>query len=76
MKTQVIQDSKGIPSGVFVPMDDWEKIKAQYPDIEIADENMPQWEKELVDERLEAIAKNPERLQPFEKFLAELRRKI
>ncbi len=76
MKTQIIQDGNGVPAGVFVPMKEWEKMKAQYPDIELADEDLSQWEKELIDKRLDAIARNPERLQPIESLLTELRRKI
>lgn len=34
MRTQVIQDHNGTPTGVFIPIQDWEKIKKQYPDID------------------------------------------
>jgi hypothetical protein len=76
MRTQVIQDHNGIPTGVFIPIKDWEKMKTQYPEIEFLDEDIPQWEKDFIDKRLEAIAKNPERLQPIETLLEELKRKI
>jgi hypothetical protein len=59
-----------------VPISDWNKIKAQYPYIEIADEDLPQWEKDLIDKRLDAISQNSENLQPIEILLEELRRKI
>ncbi len=34
MRTQIIQDHNGVPTGVFIPMQDWKKIINKYPDIE------------------------------------------
>jgi hypothetical protein len=76
MTTQTIQDYNGVPTGVFIPMENWNRIKKQYPDIESIDNGLPQWEKDLIDSRLSAIAKNPERLRPIEEFFEELNRKI
>jgi hypothetical protein len=64
MKLQVIQGGKGKNTGVFIPMEDSTLIKNQYPDIENADTDLQQWEKDLIDTRLDAIAQNPERLKP------------
>lgn len=76
MKLQVLQDNQGRPTGVFVPMEDWTLIKTNYPDVENLDTDIPQWEKEMIDSRLEAIAQNPERLKPISGLIEELRRKI
>jgi hypothetical protein len=76
MRLQVIQDGEGKSTGVFIPMEDWTLIKNQYPDIENIDSDLPQWEKDLIDTRLDAIAKNPERLKSGKDLLQELKRKI
>jgi hypothetical protein len=76
MRTQVIQDHNGTPAGIFIPIKDWEKMKLEYPDIENTENELPKWEKDFIDKRLYAIAKNPERIQPIEKLFEELRRKI
>jgi hypothetical protein len=76
MKLQVLKDNFGNPTGVYVPMEDWTLIKSNYPDIESLDKDLPQWEKDLIDNRLEAIAKNPERLKPIEGLFEELKRRI
>ncbi|MCX2681428.1 addiction module protein [Galbibacter sp. EGI 63066] len=76
MSTQVIQDDNGKPTGVYIPIKDWEKIKMLYPGIEQFDDDLPQWEKELIDQRLATIAENPEKLQPIESLFAELKREI
>ncbi len=76
MKLQVLQDNFGNQTGVYVPMEDWTLIKNNYPDIESLDKELPQWEKDVIDSRLEAITKNPKRLKPIEGLLDELKRKI
>ena len=76
MRTQIIQDHNGVPAGVFIPMKDWEKIIKEYPEFDVPDEELPKREKDFIDQRLEAIAKNPERLQPIENLFEELKRKI
>ena len=76
MKLQVLQDNFGNQTGVYVPIEDWTLIKNNYPDIENLDKELPQWEIDLIDNRLEAITKNPERLKPIDTLLDELRRKI
>jgi len=76
MKLQVIQGGKGKNTGVFIPMEDSTLIKNQYPDIENADTDLQQWEKDLIVTRLDAIAQNPERLKPGKNLLKELKRKI
>ena len=76
MKLQVLQDNFGKQTGVYVPIEDWALIKNNYPDIETLEQELPQWEKDLIDIRLQAIAKNPERLKPIESLFEELKRKI
>ena len=76
MKLQVLQDESGKPTGVFVPIHDWDRIKTSYPDIERADADVPQWEQDLIDQRLAAIAQNPDAVKSIGGLLDELRRKI
>ena len=76
MKLQVLQDSVGNQTGVYVPMEDWTLIKSNYPDIENLDNKVPQWEKDLIDDRLDAISNNPELLVPIQELFDELQRKI
>ena len=76
MRLQVIQDGKGKSTGVFIPIEDWMLIKNQYPDIENADSDLQQWEKDLIDNRLDAISKNPKRIKAGKNLFKELKRKI
>ena len=76
MKLQVLQDNFGNQTGVYVPIEDWTLIKNNYPDIESLEQELPQWEKDLIDNRLSAIEKNPNRLKSIIGLMEELKRKI
>ena len=76
MKLQVLQDNLGNEMGVYLPMEDWTLIKNNYPDIETVGQDLPQWEKDLIDNRLNAIQANPKRLRPINELFEELNRKI
>jgi hypothetical protein len=75
MKLSVLTDNAGKQTSVVIPMEDWMLIKRDYPDIEDITTEMPQWEKDLIDQRLDAIAQNPQRIQSGDALLDELKRK-
>jgi len=68
MTPQYTYDSNGNPIGVFIPIKDWNTITERYSDIE----DVPQWEKNLIDQRLDFIKKHPDQLISVEDFIAEL----
>lgn len=72
MRLQVIQDGHGKNTGIFIPMEDWALIKTNYPDVDNLDADTPQWQKQLLDKRLEAIAKNPDSVKPIDELFKEL----
>ena len=39
---QIITDQQGIPMGVFIPIQSWDSLILEYPDIERIDSNIPQ----------------------------------
>ena len=65
---QILKDQQGSPMGVFIPIKSWNNLILQYPDIETLDTDLPQWEKDFIDKRLDMIQRNPERLKPIEKL--------
>ncbi len=42
MILQIIQDSNGAATGVFIPMDKWVLIKSSYPNVDKIDEDVTQ----------------------------------
>ena len=70
MVPQYTFDNNGEPVGVFIPINDWNKITEKYTDIE----QVPEWEKNLIEQRLEFIGEHLDKLIPIEDFLSELDR--
>ena len=68
MTPQYTYDNNGNPTGVFIPINDWNQITEKYADLE----EVPEWKKNLIDQRLDFIKKHPEQLIPIEDFIAEL----
>ena len=76
MNFQVIQDNNGNNSGIFITSQDWTLIKQQYPDIEEISNDIPQWQKDILNDRLATIAKNPERVKPIQGLFDALDKKV
>jgi len=72
MKTQIIHDHNGLPTGVFIPIEDWENIKMKYPDIDKINQDIPQWQKDLLDKRLEDYKNNPDKFKPIDELFDAL----
>jgi hypothetical protein len=43
MSLQIVLDSNGNNSGVYIPSQEWAIIKQQYPDIEDVFNDIPDW---------------------------------
>ncbi|GAB4020478.1 hypothetical protein GCM10028808_61750 [Spirosoma migulaei] len=77
MNLQVIHDSKGNPTGVFIPMPDWKLLKKQYADLEQYEIGEPTKEqlitelKEAIQE-LKAVEQGTKQARPLADLLNEL----
>ena len=63
MKLQYISDNKGKTTGVFIPIQDWGYMKKKYDEIEQEEKNafeIPEWQKEIVRQRLKDYKNNPD----------------
>jgi hypothetical protein len=76
MNLQVLHDSDGNNSGVYIPAQEWNLIKKQYPDIEEVTAELPAWQKEILSSRIEAIAQNPEKVKPIKGLFDTLDKKV
>ena len=54
MRNQVIQDSKGKATGVFIPINEWKELKKQYKDLEELEYEEPSKE-QILQELKEAV---------------------
>ena len=77
MNLQIIHDSKGNPTGVFIPMQDWKQLKKRYADLAQYEVEEPTKE-QLISELKEAIQELKEveqgtrQARPLSELLNEL----
>jgi hypothetical protein len=48
MALQVIQDGKGKPAGVFIPIDKWRELKKQHKDLEVLEYEEPDTKEQIL----------------------------
>ena len=69
MKLQEIKGSDGKSAGVFITMEDWIVIKSNYPDVDSLDKEIPEWQKNILEERKAMIDKDSSELRPISELL-------
>lgn len=77
MNLQIIHDSKGNPTGVFIPMQDWKQLKKQYRDLEQYELEEPTKEQLLFELKeaileLKAVEQGARQARPLSDLLNEL----
>jgi hypothetical protein len=70
MNLQYNYDNAGRPIGVFIPIDEWNKLKTKYKELE--QEELKEWQEDILNKRLELLANNPNGVQSLEGFLNEI----
>jgi Putative addiction module component len=68
MNLQYLQDNNGNTTAVVVPIEEWNRFTEKYNDLE----ELPQWQKNIIDQRLDLIKNHPDELLPLEDFMKEL----
>ncbi|MGZ3756643.1 MAG: hypothetical protein ACXVAY_14490 [Mucilaginibacter sp.] len=72
MSVQYLSNEKGQVTAVQLPIEEWEMIKIKYPDVDHLDSNMPDWHKQLINNRLGALENNPGLIRPISELFEEL----
>ena len=68
VQPQYNYDNNGVPIGVFLTLKDWHSITEAFTGIE----ELPHWQKEMIDQRLDIVKNHPDQLIPLNDFLTEL----
>ena len=68
MTPQFTYDNKGNAVGVFLPIEDWNQLKNNLP----TSDELPQWQRDILDQRMMLIQQNPGSVVPLEDFIAEM----
>ena len=72
MSVQYLSDEKGRIIAVQVPIKEWEIIKIKYPGISHSNNELPEWQKNILDARLTDLESNPESIKPIIELFEEL----
>ncbi len=76
MALQFIQDNKGNTTGVFIPIEEWQDLKAQYTNLQKEEaENaaeLTSWQKQVIDDRLNDYYNNSTDVANFDKTLDDI----
>jgi hypothetical protein len=76
MSLQFIRDNQGNTTGVFIPIEDWQGLKAKYTELQIqevrANEALAAWQMRIVDARLDAYYNNPSEVEDFANVLDQI----
>jgi hypothetical protein len=72
MNVQYITNGKGKPSGVYIPIEDWELIKKE---LESKSE-LPEWHNEILNERQEKYLKGKSGFAEAEVVLKEIESRL
>lgn len=72
MNLQYISDGEGETTGVFIPIKEWNKLRKKYKGIEQEVNDIPNWHKDLVRERLAGYEKNPDSALNFDDSMDEI----
>ena len=80
MSLQFINDNKGNTTGVYIPIEDWQKLKAKYSELlkeEAANlTDLSPWQKKIIDDRLNDYYTNPGKVSNFDSTLDDLEKSL
>lgn len=71
MSLQYISDIEGNKTAVVIPIDEWNELKTKYPEIDSEVDELPQWQKDILDSR-KHLLNDPSQWMSMEDFLKEL----
>ncbi|MFP9100125.1 addiction module protein [Flavobacterium sp. RHBU_24] len=76
MNLQYILDGKGETTGVFIPIQEWLSFKKKFKNIDIDDSDIPEWHKEELDHRLEAIKNGDEQFHDYNEAMNDILKEL
>jgi hypothetical protein len=76
MSLQYISDSNGLTTGIFIPIDEWNEMKKVYNGIDKIEFEIPEWQKNIVRERLEEYRKDPFQAFDADSSLDEIEKEL
>ena len=80
MTLQFIHDNRGNTTGVFIPIEEWQILKAKYTDLQKEEaENivdLAPWQKQIIEERLSDYYKTPTHVEDFDSTIDDTEKSL
>jgi hypothetical protein len=76
MNLQYISDSTGKTTGVFIPISEWNELKAKYKGIDQEQIDIPAWQMQEVRKRLDDYNNNPKQALDFNMAMDEIEKDL
>lgn len=76
MNLQYISDSTGKTTGVFIPISEWNELKAKYKGIDQEQIDIPAWQIQEVRKRLDDYRNNPEQALDFNTAMDDIEKDL
>jgi len=76
MNLQYISDSTGQTTGVFIPIKEWNELRAKYKGIEQNELSIPNWHKEIIEKRMKDYKENPNDVYDFEETMNDIEKSL
>jgi hypothetical protein len=72
MSVQYISDDQGNTTGVFIPIQDWNKLKSKFNGLEEEEFELPTWQKNELNDRMAEYERNPSNTTSFQDAMDDL----
>jgi hypothetical protein len=76
MSLQFISDSTGKTTGVFIPINEWNELKSKFKGIGQEEIDIPDWHKDILNQRLRDYKNNPEQALDFDTAMSDIEKNI
>jgi hypothetical protein len=80
MTLQFIHDNHGNTTGVFIPIEEWQMLKAKYSELQREEaENVAElakWQKQIIDQRLNEYYNDPSSVSDFDKMIDDIEKTL
>ncbi|MEX0966278.1 MAG: addiction module component CHP02574 family protein [Bacteroidia bacterium] len=72
MNIQLISDSNGKTTGIFIPIEEWNELKMKFKGLEDEEMDIPAWQKLKIEQRLKDYRKKPKEALDFDNTIDEV----
>jgi uncharacterized short protein YbdD (DUF466 family) len=72
MSVQYVSDNTGQTTAVLISIDDWNHLREKHPDVDEMEGDLPQWQKDIIDERMLHLKQHPNDVTSLEDFFTEM----